>query len=242
MGVIRQGIEKANKFKREDLLFYNSKKASDRIPLVLEHNPLTHSLARTIKQDFAILKSDSSLPNTFTKPPLLALRQPPNLRQLITSSKLSPLKPSLGNVPCNKPRCQVCQHMSLGSPVCLPNLKISLRPPNLDCDSQNVVYLIYCTNCEDGLYVGETGTKFRYRFNNHKKSIRDNARGFPVAEHFGLDNHSLQNLKFVLLGSNFHSPRHRKHTEISFILKLIHTNGLNRDLGPLNHYTFYNDS
>lgn len=63
MSVIRQGIEKANKFKREDLLTYKSKKTSDRIPLVLEHHPLTHSLARTIKQDFSLLKSDSSLPN-----------------------------------------------------------------------------------------------------------------------------------------------------------------------------------
>ncbi|KAJ8025868.1 hypothetical protein HOLleu_33546 [Holothuria leucospilota] len=170
MSVIRQGIEKANKFKRKDLLTYKSKKTSDRIP-------------RTIKQDFALLKSDSSLPNTFTKPPLLALRQPPNLPQLITSSKLSPFKPTLGNVPCHKPRCQICEHMSLGSPICLPNLKFPIRPPNLDCDSQNVVYLLYCTMCTNGLYVGETGTKFRYRFNNHKKSIRYNTRGFPVAEH-----------------------------------------------------------
>ena len=244
MSIIKNGIEKANKSKREDLLTYNSKKSSDRIPLVLEHHPLVHSLARTIKQDFALLKGDSSLPATFSKPPLLALRQPPNLRQLLTSSKLPPFsKLPPGNKSCNKPRCQVCDHISQGSPIFLPFSEFPIKPPNLDCDSQNVVYLLYCTMCPKGLYVGETSTKFRYRFNNHKKSIRDNARGFPVAEHFGLTNHSLRNLKCVLLGSNFQSPRHRKRTELDFILKLnTHTEGLNRDLGPLNHFTFYNDS
>ncbi|KAJ8033439.1 hypothetical protein HOLleu_23681 [Holothuria leucospilota] len=71
MSVIRQSTEKANKFKREDLFTYKSKnETSDRIPLVLEHHPLTHSLARTIKQDCALLKSDFAHPNTFIKPPL----------------------------------------------------------------------------------------------------------------------------------------------------------------------------
>ena len=127
-----------------------------------------------------------------------------------------------------------------GISISVPSFMSSFHPPNLNCDSENVVYLLFCNSCDNGVYIGETRTHFRLRFNNHKKSIRDNSRGFPVAEHFNLPNHSLLNLKCVLLASNFRSDSERKISEIQFILRFkTHINGLNKDLGPLNHYTFY---
>ena len=115
-----------------------------------------------------------------------------------------------------------------------------MNPPNLNCDSHNVVYIFHCNLCNEGLYVGETKTSFRFRFNNHKKSIRDNTPGFPVAEHFNLPYHSLENLKVTLIASNFVCTEHRKAAELNWILKLnSHITGLNKDLGVLNQYTFH---
>lgn len=97
----------------------------------------------------------------------------------------------------------------------------------------------YCTICNSGNYVGETGTAFRLRFNNHKKSIRDNLPGFPVAEHFNLPNHSLENLKCILVGSNFSSSALRKRKEIEWILRInSFVQGINKDLGVLTPYQF----
>ena len=45
-------------------------------------------------------------------------------------------------------------------------LKVPCINYQLDCNSNNVVYLLTCKVC--GLqYVGSTSTKFRLRFNNH---------------------------------------------------------------------------
>ena len=238
---IKQGIRKASLINRHDLLTYKNKTPNKRIPLVFEFHPLIPSLARTLKQSFASLKDDPTLHDLFNDPPLLALRQPPNLRRLIAPSKLPiPKQPSVGNTCCNKQRCQICKHINTGERVTIPHVKFQLNPPNLNCDSTNLVYIFHCNLCIHGLYVGETGTSFRLRFNNHKKSIRDNAIGFPVAEHFNLPGHSLDNLKVTLIASDFVCTERRKRAELSWIFKLhSHLIGLNKDLGLLNQYTFY---
>ena len=239
--IIKEGIRKASLINRHDLLTYKTKTANKRIPLVFEFHPLIPSLARTLKQSFASLKDDPTLSDLFTDPPLLALRQPPNLRRLIAPSQLPTSdEATRGNTCCNKQRCQICRHINTGDRVTIPNIKFPLKPPNLNCDSCNVVYLFHCNLCKHGLYVGETGTSFRLRFINHKKSIRDNAIGFPVAEHFNLPGHALDNLKVTLIASDFVCTENRKRTELIWIMRLqSHLTGLNKDLGLLNQYTFY---
>ena len=106
-----------------------------------------------------------------------------------------------------------------------------MSPGNFNCDSSNVVYLLYCDRCPEITYIGETGTSFRHRFNNHKSSIRKNSPGFPVAEHFNLADHSFANLKVFILSGNFKTAQDRRKCEIKTILRLnTHKNGLNRDL------------
>ena len=174
-------------------------------------------------------------------PPLSARRQPPNLRSLLTSSKLPRPNACQGNRICNKPRCQICKHL-ITDPLYTPSgTTVKIRSPPLTCDSSNVVYLLVCTQCERGNYVGETGSKFRLRFNNHKQTIRYNTQGFTVGQHFNLPDHNLSNLKCILLGSSYTSLQVRRNTETKWVLALnTHTEGLNRDLGIISDYTFHN--
>ena len=80
-------------------------------------------------------------------------------------------------------------------------------------------------------YIGETSSKFRFRFNNHKASIRNKSPGLPVAEHFNTPNHSVQDLKFTILMGGFSNTEARKKQELRLILKCdSHVHGLNRDL------------
>ncbi|KAJ8036936.1 hypothetical protein HOLleu_17605 [Holothuria leucospilota] len=176
------------------------------------------------------------------QPPIAATRQPANLRALLVHTKLS-RKENFGNTPCGKARCQVCDHMMIDQSLNLTHSKCTIRPGRFNCDSENVTYILICSKCPEGIYVGETGTKFRLRFNNHSFSIRKNLKGFPVATHFNRPDHSLQHLKFAIIAGNFKSDDHRKTAEIKLILKLkCNVNGLNKDLSFIaNHGNLLQD-
>ncbi|KAJ8025623.1 hypothetical protein HOLleu_33232 [Holothuria leucospilota] len=90
---------------------------------------------------------------------------------------------------------------------------IQLSTGPYSCNSSNVVYLLLCDRCPNVSYIGETSTTFRLRFNNHKASVRNNSSGLPVAEHFNVINHSLNDLKFAILFAGFPTSEARKKQE-----------------------------
>ncbi|KAJ8049752.1 hypothetical protein HOLleu_02640 [Holothuria leucospilota] len=224
-------FSRASKIDRSSLLTYKAKpQPHSRVPLVTKFHPSIPTLHKHVKESWQILKQDPKLGEMCLQPPIAATRQPANLRALLVHTKLS-RKENFGNTPCGKARCQVCDHMMIDQSLNLTHSKCTIRPGRLNCDSENVTYILICSKCPEGIYVGETRTKFRLRFNNHSFSIRKNLKGFPVATHFNRPDHSLQHLKFAVIAGNFKSDDHRKTAEIKLILKLkCNVNGLNRDL------------
>ena len=236
--IIKRGIKKASALRRDNLLLEKPKVGNSRIPLVMDYSSRADKLLKVLRQDFDILKSDTSIQDLFKDPPLMSRRQPPNLKSLLTSSRL-PSVPGTGNQKCGKPRCQVCNFLITDPCFTPPGTKCRIRPGHFNCDTPNVVYLICCNICENGNYVGQTGSKFRLRFNNHKKTVKDKAISYPVAKHFSEHNHNLSNLKCILLGSNYRTLNNRLRSESKWILKLnTHINGLNLDLGALSDFPF----
>ena len=206
---ISKEISKLSRFNRDDLLNYKEKRPNSRIPMVFDYHPSVEKLSKTLKSDFLLLREDNMIRDLFTDPPLHSRRQTQNLKGMLTSSKL-PSESPRGNVKCMKPRCKICKIINTESPFQPPGTNFTIKAPPLSCDTPNVVYLLYCTICNSGNYVGETSTAFRLRFNNHTKSIRDNARGFPVAEHFNSPNHTTSNLPCILVSLGFASRESRK--------------------------------
>ena len=237
--IIKEGIRKASIYPRDRLLTYKPKVKTSRIPLVFDYSPKTERLHKVIRSDYSILKSDPSLSELFDDPPLTARRQPPSLKTLLTSSRLIGAR-NIGNTKCSKPRCQVCHFIVTDKTFTPPGTKCLIRPPPLHCDTPNVVYLLFCNLCDKGNYVGQTSNKFRFRFNNHKKTVQDKSVNFPVAKHFcGEPNHSISNLKCILLGTNYKSVNERLKSESKWVVKLsTHTRGLNKDLGILSDFLF----
>ena len=83
------------------------------------------------------------------------------------------------------------------SQINIPGTSDILHPGNYNCDSSNILCLLMCCNKRNyGDYVGETSTRFRLRINNHKKSIRDNHNGLPVAVHYDQTDHSINVLSW----------------------------------------------
>ena len=241
--VIKTSLEKARSKNRDKLLTNNrhsqeNAKPSDRIPLVTTYHPSTKSLIKTIYKDWEQLSTEKSLPSTFSNHPINAQKQPPNLRNILVKSSLAKKPIQKGNLPCNKPRCQICKHMLTTTTMRLsPSFTIS--PPRASCDTENVVYCIKCSKCPTVNYIGETGTKFRLRFNNHKNSIKHKL-SLPVAEHFNTFGHSLNDVQLCIIGPNYKNREARKLAEMKFITKTrTFETGLNRDMGWLSNFTFY---
>ena len=233
-------MRRVSEKRREDLLNKEKRaKDEDTVPFVSTFHPKTQHLAQTIKKEWSTITANEKLAKIMPKVPLHAQRQPPNLKRLLVKNQLpGPPKPR-GNQPCGKSRCQICPHLIRDNSVHLSS-GFTINPPNYDCDSRNILYCLLCSKCPNAVYIGETSTKFRTRFNNHRHTIRQNRSGFPVAEHFNGANHSLKDLKICLFGGGYKSADDRKLAEMrAIILSRSFQVGLNRELSWLDKYSFY---
>ena len=170
----------------------------------------------------------------FPVPLLIAYRQPPNFKRILTSNK-NP-QPHPGNSPCNTPRCQLCVHIRTDNVVTGPNnYKFTIRQ-RFTCISSNVVYLLSCLLCPKAIYIGETGNTIRKRINGHKSDIRKKINK-PVAKNFNLPEHSVSHLQVSILKRTITNPRQRQIEEQKLMSKFnCIQEGLNKDSGFLSHY------
>ncbi|OCT78073.1 hypothetical protein XELAEV_18029172mg [Xenopus laevis] len=123
--------------------------ATTRIPRMVTYIPQL----RTPRDLQGTLRKDKRLKSIFPDPPLLAFRQPPNLKSLITRSAL--LHPTKnGTYPCDKKQCKTCPHILISDKIPIPDtLEEYSIHGHYNCSSSNVVYLIQCTKCiTGGLY------------------------------------------------------------------------------------------
>lgn len=77
VSIIKKGIQKASALRRDNLLLKKPKASNYRIPLVLNYAGRTNKLLKVLRQDFDILKSDTSIKDLFKDAPLMSRRQPP---------------------------------------------------------------------------------------------------------------------------------------------------------------------
>ena len=75
------------------------------------------------------------------QPPIYVSKQPPNLRQLLIRNAITDDEPEC-NKSCGKHRCKVSKHINTATNVFINHMTV--KPGNDNCDSTNVVYLIYC--------------------------------------------------------------------------------------------------
>ena len=77
----------------------------------------------------------------------------------------------------------------------------------LTCQSSNIVYLLYCHTCQQSQYVGETKNTLKTRFYQHRSNINRNT-GTLVTKHFNQTDHSIHNMKCVVL-EKVHSEKRK---------------------------------
>lgn len=238
---INNSINTALKTRRENLLQYTEKKTNNRVPLVTTYNPALEGIKKIIKDLQPIITEDETLKGIFQQPPLLAFRQPPNLRHKLISRKLHSdyEVTNNGSKPCNKKRCKLCNQINLSKSVTHTNGTFNIMG-SYSCTSSNVVYLIQCKRCSKGSYVGETGQKLQARMNLHRHTIKEHKEDSlctPVGHHFSQSDHTIEDLNVLVLKGNFRTIQERKTFELRMILLFdTKNNGLNLDIGFLTHY------
>ena len=103
--------------------------------------------------------------------PMMAFRRPKNLQDYLVRAKLRPVSNSdrgtKGTMHCKSNRCDVTPSSSFTSHTTTRSYNINYQ---LDCNSNNVVYLITCKVCGQQ-YVGSTSTIFRPIFRPHKSAF-----------------------------------------------------------------------
>ena len=184
------------------------------------------------------LSTDDYLRTVYPKQPLLAIKQPPNLKQQLVRSKLKPQAGEQNCVePCHKRSCETCEIICTDTTFNRYDKTHKTRG-EFTCSSTNVVYLIRCAKgCEQGWYVGETSQTLRGRMNGHRRDIREDKRT-AVSDHFNLAGHSVTDIRVSVLQGQLRDTRERRIAEMKIAdhLETFTPKGLNRDHEFMSHY------
>ncbi|CAM5072920.1 unnamed protein product [Natator depressus] len=219
---VKKQIDRARRVPRSHLLQDRPNKENNRTPLAVTFSPQLKPLQRIIKDLPSILKDDPSLSQILGDRQVLAYRQPPNLKQILTSNHTPHNRTTnLGTYPCNKAHCQLCPLIYSGDTIIGPNHISHTIRGSFTCTSTNVIYAIMCQQCPSAMYIGQTGQSLCKRINGHKSDVKNYNIHKPVGEHFNLSGHSITDLKVAILQQKeFKNRLQRETAELELICKL----------------------
>ena len=134
---------------------------------------------------------------------------------------------------CQKENCQICENLRNTKFYSYQTNKCYKSPHNLQCITQNVIYLLTCNICKKQ-YVGETKRSFIIRLKEHLADIR-HKRDKPLSNHIKSHTESSGHITFHIIECIHKDPilpettEFRKKREIFWIyrLKTLHPHGLN---------------
>ena len=103
--------------------------------------------------------------------------------------------------PCGRSRCVICPKMNFKSVVrssTTHNYFLTRKPPNLNCSTKNVVYLITCTAC-NVQYVGQTSQTIKNRMSAHRHSFDHDILNTFLSKHFKRTGHNRESFSIDIL-------------------------------------------
>jgi hypothetical protein len=114
-GVINAAIKRALEVDRREALIKVTKKPNDRVICALTFNPKLPSVSHILQKHWKTMSADSKMLKIFPKPPMVAFRQPANLKNMLVRAKLPSKQKEkriiLGMKPCHNPS-NTCSYVS----------------------------------------------------------------------------------------------------------------------------------
>ena len=161
---------------------------------------------------------------------MVAFRRDTNVQDMLVHKKHNKLfnKRINQSRPCSR-NCALCKHMITTERFEDTRGNKYSVDGNINCETANLVYGIYCNECEKIVYVGETGTSLYNRMQNHMSTIRKNDEN-EIGTHFNSEGHSLDSFRVIGLEKTNKSWIYRREKEQFWIHKLntLDENGLNK--------------
>ena len=220
-GVINAAIKKALETDRSDALKKVVKKQNDRVTCALTFNPKLPSISKVLQKHWKTMTADKKMLKIFPKPPMVAFRQPPNLKSMLCRAKLPSDKKQKrilpGMKPCQNP-CNTCPYvLSTSDAKSSQTKEIVKLTGSFNCNTQGIVYLTTCEKCKTQ-YIGQTGRKLKERFGEHLYNICQKKEVTGI--HYTSPGHSLWNLKVQVLEKVVpNTPNYRLEREEFWIKK-----------------------
>ena len=221
--VIKRAIQRASLVKRDDALIKVKKVKKDRMVLAITHNPMLPSLSKIAQKHWRTMAKDKHSLEIFPQPPMIAYRQPPNLKQTLCRAKLPTAKRSQrqqhGMQRCLH-QCPVCIHMLDTRVIKAKNNDTYQMNGQFGCETTSVIYLATCLKCKKQ-YVGQTLRRFYDRVMDHIRYVKaeKNALGEHLKNSKGCD--SSRDLKFQVIERVYPNEDHmRLHRDKFWIDRL----------------------
>ena len=216
----------------------------------MDFNPQLPKLSEVLAKHFkAMIFRKPELKETFSDPPMVALRQPPNLRKLICKSTLPQQKRSDKLVRKSHRQAPGWRKCGKGTTTCCPyalpatsevtgqvtGFKHKIKD-SVTCESENCVYYWRCqkANCKfypKCEYVGLTRRPYRLRLAEHKQYVKSSMIDKPSGFHFNQPGHNLSHLAGLVLEQvRSEDPFVLRAREFLYIQKFdTYRNGLNKE-------------
>ena len=184
-----------------------------------------------------MVNRDPKMKEIFMKPPMVAYKSPPNLKNKLIKSKLAP-KPSNrpkrekhGMKKCRRSRCETCDFVKEGKFVKASATSTS-APINaeVDCTTENYIYLVNCRKC-NLQYVGKSSQMFSTRMGQHRNYVTKKQIEKATGEHFNSRGHRLSDFECTIIEKIYSKDPMYLSVREEFWIRKFNTKykGLNRN-------------
>ena len=174
-----------------------------------------------------ILSINPNIAPLFNEKPIIAFGKNTNLRKLLCKHKLHNNKPIIQKEK-KIGRCQPC--LSRANNKCCKQMtntdhftnrkngKKFYIYHNLNCKSQNVIYLIECSLCNYRPYIGKSEPPSNLRTNNHRSDSKKQ-NSTPVDQHFSTPGHNFTKHAMITLIEKLENTTYMSEEEVTTFLE-----------------------
>ena len=163
-------------------------------------NPRLPSISGIIVKHWRTITKDKKMLEMFPKPPMVAFKQPPNLKNMLCKAKLSVYRGRKQRVipgihSCTK--CPMCIHIDPIKEYKSNQTKEKFKlKGEFTCKTTGVIYLLSCIKCQKQ-YVGQTGRILHDRIREHMYSIVKNEK--TIGTHFNSKGHNHLDMRVTVI-------------------------------------------
>jgi ribosomal protein L31 len=221
--IIKNSIENVSKLDRKEVLQKVNKQKTERVVLAVTYHPKLPSISNIIRKHWRTMTKDPKAKEMFPQPPMIAFKQPPNIKRKLCQAKLPTQKMHqkrqlTGTKPCNKP-CSICPYVLQSKEFISTHTKENFNMTGtFTFSTKGIVYLTICSKCHQQ-YVGQTGRRLSDRIKEHLNCIclQKEATGM----HYNSTGHNSSNFQVQVIEKvSPNTPNFRLEREDMWIKRL----------------------